>query len=646
MFPSLCIAFLVLAAGCGQEPEPERRSPSVALAAAGTSGAAAVTGDPVAPADDTTRTVTRRVLADPMVDWLVSPTPDGRHIARTDWITGDLAVRDLESGEETRLTEQPEPYAEGFALFPRYSPDGTRIAYGWWNAERPWEWELRVVDAAGGEPRVLVDEVPYIQPDAWSPDGRTIAAVLVLEDATNQIVLVDAEDGTLRPLKSLDWRGPGGLSFSPDGRWIAYDFPPDEDAPERDVYVLAADGGEERAVVRHPSDDRMLGWAPTGHLLFHSHRTGTPGAWLLAMEDGRPQGTPELVKPDLWRAAPVGFTGDGTYLYGVQTGSREVHTAALDPETGRVAGSPSPAAPGSLVSTTVPRWSPDGRHLAYRIQRGPLSQAVGTRSLAVRSLETGEVRELPAPPEIRYVYALRWSPDGRSLIVRAEGRSGRTGLYRTDPITGRMELLFAERDLDVSLGHFDLHPDGGRVVHRMGRRLEDGRTEEQLLLRDLTDGTERVLTALPPGGGSDPQLRSPVISPDGRRLAYLERRPGEDNRVMLMPLEGGEPREVYRDDVTLGDWTPDGRDLLVTVAKAPLSEEEPVQLKSAFRLDPETGRTEPLGITMEQLENPHLHPDGRRLAFVAGSNTFELWAMEGFLPGVAAKAAAANEGGR
>lgn len=646
MTTTLCLAFLVLLSGCAPEAEPDGRSTDLSLASVGSREVTAASGHLPAPAD--TGTVARRILADPAVDWLVSPTPDGRRIARTDWTTGDLAVRDLETGEDLRLTEQPEPYAEGFVLFPRYAPDGGSIAYGWWNAKRPWEWQLRVVDADGGEPRVLVEGVPYIQPDAWSPDGRTIAAVLALEDATHQIVLVDADEGTRRSLRSLDWRAPGGLAFSPDGRWIAYDFPPEEDDPQRDIYVVAASGGEERAVVQHPGDDRMLGWAPTGHLLFHSHRTGTPGAWLLAMEEGRAQGDPELVKPDLWRAAPVGFTADGTYFYGVQTDSREVHTAALDPETGRVTGPPSPAGPRGLVRTERPRWSPDGRYLAYRVQRGPLAAgAVGTRFLAVRSLETGEVRELPPDSEVRYLLDFRWSPDGSSLIVRAQARSGRAGLYRTDPLTGRMELLFDERDADASLGPFDLHPDGRRVVHRMSRRLEDGRGEDRLILRDLTEESERTLVALPPATGSGPglQLRHPEISPDGRRLAYLEWRQFDENLVKLMPLEGGEPRAVFQGDVSLGGWTGDGRSLLMVVdSEAPESREEAVPERSVVRLDPETGRTEPLGVTMDGIASLHLHPDGRRLAFTAGANTFELWTMEGFLPETGEATAARVEG--
>ncbi|MBK5290113.1 MAG: PD40 domain-containing protein [Acidobacteriia bacterium] len=86
------------------------------------------------------------------------------------------------------------------------------------------------------------------------------------------------------------------MGFSPDGRYIAYDFPPKEDAPERDIFVLAADGSRETLLIQHPADDRLLGWTADGtHILFSSDRTGTPSAWLIKVSADRPNGQPVLV---------------------------------------------------------------------------------------------------------------------------------------------------------------------------------------------------------------------------------------------------------------------------------------------------------------------------------------------------------------
>jgi Tol biopolymer transport system component len=81
-----------------------------------------------------------------------------------------------------------------------------------------------------------------------------------------------------------------------------YDFPPKEDSPDRDIFVLATNGSRETPLVEHPGNDFVLGWAPDGkRILFASDRTGVLSAWVIAVADGRPQGAPELVKSDIGR---------------------------------------------------------------------------------------------------------------------------------------------------------------------------------------------------------------------------------------------------------------------------------------------------------------------------------------------------------
>lgn len=623
----------VLLAGCGAEVETGSETPvQVRLAAAAEAPHAA------AEAADTMATVSRRLLADPQVDWLISPSPDGREIARTEWWRGDLVVRDLATGQERHLTEQAEPYADGFAMFPRYSPDGRTIAYAWWHADRPLEWDLRVIAAEGGEPRALVEDVWYVQAEAWTPDGTELAALLSREDGTNDIVMLNVEDGTQRLLKSLDWRYPNRMDVSPDGRWIAYDFPPEEERDtERDIYVLAADGSTERTAVQSPADDQLLGWAPDGSLLFLSDRRGTPGAWLLPMEDGRPAGEPVLVKPDMWRVAPVGFLPDGTYFYGVQTGTRSIQTVSLDLEAGRVAGEPSPAAGAGLGSESQPRWSPDGRYLAYFVT--PTSPAIGAarhRVIAVRSLESGEVRELRAPPEMVYPGRLAWTPDG-SLLASGRDRTNRWTFYRVDPLTNR-----SERVLRLPRGENGwtavLTPDGSSVILATERPTDDsdaGGTENVLLMREISTGEARVLRRT--AREDNLYQQSLAVSPDGRTLAFIEQGPALHQRLILLDLETGAERELLRpteDNIGGTTWTPDGRALLVATAER--QDQPPAEIPAEPQnrlalIDVETGELRELGLRME-MRVLDLHPDGRRLAFVDGRQSTEIWALQNFLP--------------
>ena len=51
------------------------------------------------------------------------PSPDGRYLSFVDWETGDLAVRDLKTGKNRRLTNKGS-WSESteYAYFPTISP--------------------------------------------------------------------------------------------------------------------------------------------------------------------------------------------------------------------------------------------------------------------------------------------------------------------------------------------------------------------------------------------------------------------------------------------------------------------------------------------------------------------------------------------
>ena len=127
-----------------------------------------------------------------------------------------------------------------------------------------------------------------------------------------------------------------------------------------DVALLALDGGE-MPVVRHPANDVVFDWTPDGkRILFGSDRSGTMGAWWIRIADGT-QGAPELVKPDLGQdVRPKGFTRDGSYYYGIQTGMSEVYIAELDLASGQILLPPVLATERFAGSNSKPDWSLTG----------------------------------------------------------------------------------------------------------------------------------------------------------------------------------------------------------------------------------------------------------------------------------------------
>lgn len=76
------------------------------------------------------------------------------------------------------------------------------------------------------------------------------------------------------------------MRISPDGRYIAYDLPPRENSPHRDIFLLGIDGGQETPLVEGPGIERVLDWTRDGKwLLFDSDR-GLPSRYRASVQSG------------------------------------------------------------------------------------------------------------------------------------------------------------------------------------------------------------------------------------------------------------------------------------------------------------------------------------------------------------------------
>ena len=585
---------------------------------------------------DASSLTTRRVWKD-SPDFSGQVSPDGSYLSFVDWSTGDLAVRDLATGTNRRLTNTG-GWDQGadYAWVSRPSPDGRQIAYTWFATSED-SVDIRIIGLHGSPPRVLYanEELVYPLPQAWSPDGEELLATFARKDRINQIALISVKDGSVRILKTLDWRQVVGMSFSPDGRYIAYAFPPQEESANNDIFVLATDGSRETVVVEHPADDAGPVWTPDGrHLLFTSDRTGTTVAWVVRVADGQPQGSPELLKRGVGRSVSLGFTRDGKYYYGVGGRTQDVYTAELDLQTGGVVASPTAAIERFTGSNGVPAWSPDGKSLAYLSLRG--SFPVGTPrwfppiTLCIRSLETGEEREYALGLTFLPYPILHWSPDGRWLLVKGVDLRKGTGLYRIEAHTGEVTVIRHFDEDSFLWGDAAFLSDSRSILYT----YQSTRTH-LILRRDLESGEEEVVRTF---DGIIPRM---ALSPDGRRLALIRVRSpsseAEGRTLELMPAGGGASRELLKTQdyfkgisFELGGltWTPDGRELLFV--KGFGFDLKPTQL---WRISADGGEPQRLGIEMVGLRDIDLHPDGRRIAFTGehGGGANEVWVMENLL---------------
>jgi dipeptidyl aminopeptidase/acylaminoacyl peptidase len=193
---------------------------------------------------------------------------------------------------------------------------------------------------------------------------------------------------------------------------------------------------------------------------------------------------------------------------------------------------------------TYPRFSPDGRHLAFLRQDDKRQ-----RQLWLMPVQGGEARQLSHIPGGLAEFS--WSPDGQRLVFGAD----------VDP--DRLpEGPDAKKDPRV------------KIVRHLRYRYDTlgwrGDAHRHLFVLDINGGEARQLT------DGDWDDLSPIWSPDGRHIAFISgRRPERDIRayseVYVVPVGGGEPTCWSGALYSIGAlaWSPDSGRLLAVASDDP-----------------------------------------------------------------------------
>lgn len=564
--------------------------------------------------------------------------------------TGDVELYEFSTGEDRNVTNESDLGKEnaaeseyaGFGLASIVSPNSKFIAYNWENPET-FGWDLRVISVDGTDKQTLLNapEGAYYHPHDWSPDGQQLL-VEIHEKANDptKIGLVSFPDGTLKIVKTLENRTTlFKMGFSADGRFIAYDYPQEEGSTKGDIYILSVDGTQSDVLIQHRSDDAYMGWEPGGNgLLFSSDRTGSRGAWLQEVRNGRPIGSAKLVKPDLGSIGRIGFTRDGSYYYSVRFNFTDLHIAELNFTTGQLLSSPTSVDPdqpgGSLAS-----WSRNGRYLAYYPpeSRSRFGAAEISRPIAVQDVQNRTIRTVWPKINVSISNPIV-SNDGQYVYTKGSDGDD-VGYFQVNVETGEASLIIPE------------NPDTGQIYGTI-----ISRDDTKLFYRQYISDTEcRVLSKDIESGAVDEivnteRLSLLALSPDDRWLAYyVVETDSQDlysftSRLMIVFSAGGEPQEIARIngfiDMSSG-WSADGNELrfMVTTMKdvGEGTNTEVIRDTELWRVSIPDGDIRKITLQIPNFGNMSAyHPDGRRIVFYSseGSSKRELWIMENFLPPV------------
>ena len=294
----------------------------------------------------------------------------------------------------------------------------------------------------------------------------------------------------------------------------------------------------------------------------------------------------------------------------------------------------------STKADNSPRWSPDGRFLAFLSDRG---EPIGEEEKAKNQIylirtDGGEAAHLTEMEG--GVQNFRWSRDGSMIAftvtdpLTEEERKKRKDGYdeiHVDhnykyarlwvvTLSDRKAELVTKQDLHVS--EFDWSPDGSELALMVSStpQLDDVYWHSSLVvIRRLTGELVHTLSARATGANLK-------WSPDGRTITFREFTP---NRIAvwlaLMPARGGSARYLlkdYRGTVLGVKWTPDSKHFVAGGLEGTLGK--------LLRIDTTTGTFSKLtDLTPVRREGFSISADGRNIAYLkgAGNAPRDVWIL-------------------
>jgi Tol biopolymer transport system component len=422
-------------------------------------------------------------------------TPDGRSIVLSSDRGGNgsygLYRLDLATGTLSALTDDPTDEAE-----PAVSPDGKRIAF---TVDATSIVEL---DLTTGQRRTLAAAMPdsTVYGPAYSPSGQL--AYVRLTGPHCDLVVGDTAVTSGKDVFAVppSWASANELFYTADGLVVRHKLGGAHSVVPFAATVPVTSRRPRPKVPELDSTKRrpVLGIA--------SPTVSPDGRWLafralnalwLAATDGKQK--PRKIVADGYFNSDPDFSPDGKSLLYASDRSGTADLWLHDLGTGkntRLSGLPG--------AQTAPRYSPDGREVAYQDQDG---------IAWVLTLASGQVRQLT--PTLFQPGRVSWSPDGRTIVLAA--------------------------------------------VKPVSKRFREGTS--QLLYVDVASTAFEYVEPMPFRSLATRGDDGPVFSPDGKWLAFVV-----ESLLYVVPVDQrgrftGEPRAVTSEVTDSPVWQ-DNRTLL------------------------------------------------------------------------------------
>jgi TolB protein len=291
----------------------------------------------------------------------------------------------------------------GGVLVYSQSSNGTFVAYG--------------INADGTGNIKLINSNIGLNHHEWSPDGKIIASVGYISQATWSIYTFNADGTNMKRLTSTANVWDGAPSWSPDGSKIAFTRTYPQQNNKNEIWIMNSDGSNQKwiGVVGYAQT-----WAADGNKLIFS--SNTSGNWeiYICKADGTEQKQLTNTTDDEFCS---GFSPDGNSVLFSKTINSVTGIYTMKPDGTQI----------KLLITLnanlgFPRWSPDGTMIAFDSDHSGKSEIYiinsdGTNMRKVTNCSTGWSATCPA-----------WKPaESKTDIKENILRTGMFRLYQNYP---------------------------------------------------------------------------------------------------------------------------------------------------------------------------------------------------------------------
>lgn len=445
---------------------------------------------------------------------------------------GDLYTVASTGGVGRKLTSH-----NGFEMFPKFSPDGKRIAF---TGQYDGNSEVYQIPSDGGEPKRLTwtptlgrDEIsdrmgPNNIVMAWTPDGKNIlfrSRMVSFNDFLGQLYTVGVEGGLPKELPLP--RG-GFATYSPDGKKLVYNRIFREFRTWKryrggmcdDLWVYDFDTKKVEQLVNTPDQEIEPMWHG-GKIYFLSDREASKRMNLYSLE----LATKEIKKLTNFQDFDVKFPSLGNkaiafeqagYIWKLDLAMDKVEKVVVELKEDNAATRTGLVSVAGNVASATP--SPDGKRVTFTARGELFSVPVGpgiTRNLS----NSGGVHDREP----------HWSPDGKQIAFISDA-TGEDEIHLC-PADGKSAAVALTTGGDVYKYSLAWSPDSKKILW----------SDRKFRVRLVDVGSRQIAEV---ANSKHWEIRDASWSPDSRWITWSERAESGQEKVRVYNLEGKQTSDI------------------------------------------------------------------------------------------------------